>query len=178
MVKHYYQNIEGFFTWPDFYTEAVRNIPNNGVMVEVGVFRGKSFSFLMTEIANSGKNIRAYGVDDFKSLMGWRIEESIHEAFLLNLAPHAGKYQLFAMSSVEAAAMFSYAIIDFCFIDASHDYENVLRDIRAWLPKMKPGSVIAGHDYTDEWPGVRQAVSECFDSWAIEVINDCWRVQL
>lgn len=177
-MNHYHQNIQGFFTWPDLYTQAIQHVPNNSVIVEVGLFRGKSFSYLMTEATNSGKSLRVYGVDDFSSLMGWRIQESIREAFLLNLAPHAGKYTLIHESSTNAAALFSYAIIDFLFLDASHDYDSVKRDLSAWLPKMKPGSVIAGHDYTDEWPGVKQAVAEAFGDRYVEVINDCWRVRL
>jgi hypothetical protein len=30
------------------------------------------------------------------------------------------------------------------------------------LPKIKPGGVIAGHDYHPEWPGVVKAVNEAF----------------
>jgi hypothetical protein len=176
-MKHYYQNIEGFFTWPDLYVDAVRNVPDNAVMVEVGVLKGKSFSHLMTEIHNSGKNIRAYAVDDFKTLMGWKWDENVREAFTLNLAPHGGKYQTIIDSSTNAAAMFSYNIVDFLFLDASHDYESVKKDIEAWLPKMKPGSVMAGHDYTDDWEGLKKAVHEVFGD-RVQVLNDCWRVQL
>jgi hypothetical protein len=44
---------------------------------------------------------------------------------------------------------------DFCFVDASHEYQDVKNDLEYWLPRSK---VIYGDDYG--WDGVRQAVTE------------------
>lgn len=46
------------------------------------------------------------------------------------------------------------------FIDASHIYEHVLADI-TWAKKAGV-PIIAGHDYSKFWPGVRRAVEESF----------------
>jgi hypothetical protein len=35
--------------------------------------------------------------------------------------------------------------------------------VAAWLPKVRPGGMLAGHDYTPEIPGVYQAVTESFE---------------
>ena len=59
---------------------------------------------------------------------------------------------------------FSYTIyntfednyFDFIYIDGNHGYEDVKRDIELYLPKCK--HIIAGHDYTDNWPSVVSAV--------------------
>lgn len=48
------------------------------------------------------------------------------------------------------------------FIDASHIYEHVLADIQ-WAKKAGV-PIIAGHDYSRFWPGVRRAVEESFGS--------------
>lgn len=49
------------------------------------------------------------------------------------------------------------------FIDAMHDRENVKLDIQRWWPRVRPGGVLAGHDYAHEhWPGVKQAFDEIF----------------
>ena len=49
---------------------------------------------------------------------------------------------------------------DFVYIDANHTYENVKIDIELYLPKLKKGGIIAGHDYHEVWPGVMKAVDE------------------
>ncbi|CAE8643805.1 unnamed protein product [Polarella glacialis] len=36
---------------------------------------------------------------------------------------------------------------DFVYVDALHDRKSVLRDLRTWWPKLRPGGVMAGHDY-------------------------------
>jgi len=53
--------------------------------------------------------------------------------------------------------------IDLVYIDADHSYESVKADISTWLPKVRKGGIICGHDYTRQWPGVIQAVDETFD---------------
>ena len=57
--------------------------------------------------------------------------------------------------------------MDFVYIDARHDYESVLEDLNAWFHKVKPGGILAGHDYADGMLpqgdfGVKSAVDEFF----------------
>ncbi len=53
--------------------------------------------------------------------------------------------------------------LDLVFIDADHSEESVLRDLEAWVPKVKPGRVIAGHDYgSHNHQGVKAAVDLFF----------------
>lgn len=59
----------------------------------------------------------------------------------------------------EKAVRYPDKSLDFVFIDASHTLPDTESLIRAFLPKMKPGSILAGHDFTDEFPGVVKAVS-------------------
>jgi len=65
-------------------------------------------------------------------------------------------------TSVEAAPLIEDESLDFVYIDACHQYENVLTDIKTWLPKIKPKRFIGGHDYQKPWVGVKQAVNEMF----------------
>jgi hypothetical protein len=75
--------------------------------------------------------------------------------------------------SAEAAMQIDDASLDCVFIDAEHTYEGVKRDIAIWLPKVRPGGWIGGHDYDNlpRFPGVRRAVDEAFDD--IETDGDC-----
>lgn len=53
---------------------------------------------------------------------------------------------------------------DMVFVDASHDYESVKRDIATARKLLKPGGLLSGHDYSRFWPGVMQAVDELVPS--------------
>lgn len=69
------------------------------------------------------------------------------------------------LKSVSGATFFSEKTFDFIYIDAAHDYNNVLSDIRAWLPKLRDGGVIAGHDIN--LPDVQGAVADCFGKYNV-----------
>lgn len=63
-----------------------------------------------------------------------------------------------------AAKEFEDEYFDFVYLDADHSYEGLLRDLRAWWPKVKNGGILGGHDYiVRETPvkyGVIEAVTE------------------
>jgi len=54
--------------------------------------------------------------------------------------------------------------VDMAYIDGDHSYEGVCRDIRAYLPKLKTGGIMAFHDYEMAHYGVKQAVKEFFST--------------
>ena len=66
------------------------------------------------------------------------------------------------MSSLEAAKIFPKKYFDLVFLDADHTYEAVINDIKAWLPLVKDGGLLTGHDHNRTHPGVVKAVTDCF----------------
>ncbi len=51
--------------------------------------------------------------------------------------------------------------LDFIYIDGDHTYRGVKEDIKNYLPKLKKGGLIAGHDYEEtHFPEVTKAVNE------------------
>lgn len=71
------------------------------------------------------------------------------------------------LTSVEAAPHFVDESLDFVYVDGDHRKEQVALDLELWWPKLKPGGVLAGHDYVTlndptGYPGigVREAVDE------------------
>ena len=67
--------------------------------------------------------------------------------------------------------------LDFIFIDAGHEYEDVLEDIHYWYPKVKPGGHIMGHDINQ--PQVRKAVNEKLGegTWLLAKKQKIWYKQ-
>lgn len=53
------------------------------------------------------------------------------------------------MTSAEAAMFFTPRSLDFVYLDARHDYAGVVADLAAWTMLIKPGGILAGHDYLD-----------------------------
>jgi len=49
---------------------------------------------------------------------------------------------------------------DVIYVDAAHEYEPVLADIKAFYPLLKEGGTMIGDDYVHGWPGVVKAVQE------------------
>lgn len=76
------------------------------------------------------------------------------------------------MKSIEAAKCIDDNSLDYVFIDADHSYEGVKRDIKTWLPKVKIGGWIGGHDYDPRFAGVMKAVDEAFLGIEIEFGGD------
>jgi hypothetical protein len=65
--------------------------------------------------------------------------------------------------------------LDICFIDADHSYEAVVKDIELYLPKVKDGGILCGHDYDGEHPDVIRAVNEKFSNISV---RECDNKQL
>lgn len=165
-LNHFWHRIQG---WPNqapqLYANAVRTFPEGSHFVEIGAWKGASTAAMAVEIINSGKRIRFDAVDTWlgdgtsahtEDLAV--IENRLYEEFLKNIDPVKDYINPVRMTSLEASKLYEDNSLDFVYIDAAHDYENVKLDILAWIPKVKPGCMLAGDDYP--YPGVTQAVEE------------------
>lgn len=146
------------------------SLGDGSVGVEVGSYRGES-AVIITE---TGRFRKFTCVD-----IWYGTPPGTEEDFDQRIAGHPVIEKL-RLPSIEAAKKFPDGSLDFVYIDARHDYKNVSNDIRAWLPKVKDGGWITGHDYSWRFRGVVQAVHENLrvphrvfqdSSWAKQVIR-------
>lgn len=155
-------------------------------VVEVGSWLGESTSI----IADYIKPGKVYSVDWFKGNPGTELENTakstdIYGLFDSNLKELGLRKYVhpLIMESIEASTYFKDESVDMVFIDACHDYINIKNDIKAWLPKVRIGGIICGHDCEDkEWDeqyihqdvhnhkhhGVIKAVTEAFGDFNID----------
>lgn len=147
-MNHYYQDIQGWFHSHDFYRDMVARCPNGGTMVEVGCWKGRSLSCLLVEAKNSGKRLKIIGVDHWKGSAGEpMLLEGAAACDLRAICEENCKRAGYPFRLITAeSSSANVGPVDFVFIDAAHDYESVKADILAWLPCVKPGGIIAGHD--------------------------------
>ena len=144
-------------------------------MMEIGSYRGES-TFMW---ASSGMFEEIICVDPYKGETDNKNEyfdedwSTVKRDFWTNI-----RY----FNNVKLVQDFSYNIIDsypdnyfdFIYIDASHEYEDVKRDIQISLPKVKPGGLIGGHDYQKPWTGVIDAVDEIFEKPDLVFEDESW----
>merc|ERR1740129_706130 len=74
--------------------------------------------------------------------------------------PFRSRATFVVQGSTEAARWVAPGSLDLVFVDGDHSLEGASVDIRAWWPALRPGGVLAGHDYTLTWPGVVRAVDD------------------
>jgi hypothetical protein len=177
-----YEDIEGWFNDKAqyFYDFLISEMPDNGIFVECGAWQGKSSAYLCDK---SNNRFSIFIVDHWE---GSKNEENVHKLaketnlylkFLENMGDR--KFFPLKMESKRASECFNDNSCDIVYIDMGHTYKEVKRDIELWLPKVKSGGYISGHDYIEyndiDW-GVVRAVDEFFGNKA-KTINDCWFYQ-
>ena len=67
--------------------------------------------------------------------------------------------EIMKMDSLSASQKFSDNYFDFVYLDANHDYDFILSDLKAWFPKVKNQGILFGDDYNRPY-GVNKAVAE------------------
>jgi predicted O-methyltransferase YrrM len=82
------------------------------------------------------------------------------------------KYRSIRGLSKDIVSDFEDESLDVVFIDLTHTYEEVKQDITFWLPKVKKGGILSGHDYEIAWEGVIKAVDEMLPTRTI--MENCW----
>lgn len=136
-----------------------------GKGVEIGVEKG----FFSQVICQTNPMIKLYCVDPYVSYRKYR-DHTRQQKFDIFRLKARSKLRGFNVKfiqkfSIDAVKEFEDASLDFVYIDANHSYEFVIQDITEWAKKVKPGGIVAGHDYIrrkgqEHLYGVVQAVDE------------------
>lgn len=121
---------------------------------ELGTYTGRSALSMLPTIARANGSLVC--VDWFRGNVGVEAEigASYREHDILNTlisnlraSGHLGCVAIFISTTIGAARFIRDRSLDSLFIDADHRYSAVKADLTAWLPKMRPGALVFGHDF-------------------------------
>jgi predicted O-methyltransferase YrrM len=174
--------IPGWFDFADFYQAQIDRVSDGAAIVECGTYLGRSTACLAAAIQRSGKQIACDTIDTFLGVpeAQWlgtppadrftfadqealRVDGTLEAAARAHLAPYGDTVRIRCADAIAAAADYADGSLDFVFLDDDHTTDHVLREVRAWWPKIKPGGVLAGHDY--DWAPVGRALTV----WSLQV---------
>ena len=105
--------------------DCAKSLPENAVVVEIGTYQGGSAMVMAAAI-----NGMVYTIDNDP-----KFETKILDNILL------------IKGTSEEATLAWDKPIDMLFIDGSHFYADVAKDIINWVPKVKDGGIVCFHDY-------------------------------
>lgn len=158
--------IEGWMRFDELqflYNESQKHLN----ILEVGSWKAKSAHSILSGLKKANKGGKLTCVDTWQGSIdprddtNWMAKrEDVFEVFKNNLKDF-DNYSVVRKESVEAAKDFEDGTFDMIFIDAGHDFDSVVADIRAWKPKLKKGGTFIGHDYERSvWMSVVEAVNQ------------------
>jgi SAM-dependent methyltransferase len=143
--------------------EYARRLPRRvgTTVVEIGSWKGRSTIALALGVRDGGIG-KVFAVDPHSG--GWehlevRRETDTYGAFLDNIRV-AGVESIvrpLRMTSQSARSHFVNDSVDMLFVDGSHKYEDVVRDIEDWHSALREGAVVAFNDPLS--PGVYRALA-------------------
>lgn len=143
-----------------------KQVPEDGIIVEVGSLMGKSAISLAENVSNT---VSIYCIDEFPKLMmpnqfkefnpplpEYKKIYNIHEEFISNTSQFKNIHMIKGSSPYcfDEDHFMNTLDIDLFFLDASHRNPNDWDNIEYFLPKIKNGGLIAGHDYSPSFPDV------------------------
>jgi len=144
------------------------------VGVEIGTASGISAQGMLWRMPN----LTLYTIDQWKHVEGAPYEQSfpqnIHELGYVEALNRLGEYKdrcIIVKKSSDDAVDDVPIEVDFVFIDGHHEYGQVIKDIKNYLPKVRKGGIISGHDYI-QVPDVTIAVNEIFYNNEINMCDD------
>lgn len=120
-------------------------------VAEVGCWDGDSF-IAWAPIVQKNKGCCLL-VDNFKgnpTAVGPHAESKERRADIAGILEQRARpftnVRIIEGDSVESAAKIEDHSLTLCFLDADHRYSHIRADIVAWMPKVKPGGIVCGHD--------------------------------
>ena len=134
---------------------------------EIGVLNGSTFFHLLDNVSD----LEMIAVDK------WAEDNPIYgdlrpvgEEFRRRAEAFGDRVAILQGHSADMAHDVKDGSLDFIFIDGDHSTEAARADIAAWMPKVRKGGKVIGHDI--DFQSVEEAVKEFGNYWTLP--DDVW----
>lgn len=174
-MEHFYQTIDGFSDESE-QGELLKTITklitsDNLKIIEIGVYKGRCTAMWNVFLINQNINYNYYAVDHFQGSTEHEKNVDYYNICKNNLVSILDNISLIKNDSESESKNYPDNFFDIIYVDASHDYESVIKDLDLWFPKLKKGGIMCGDDYVMGWPGVVRAVNEFFGTKKINLVG-------
>lgn len=135
----------------------------NGEIVEIGSWKGKSTVCLAQGLKDKHEKRKVWAIDPHKGVIqeGKKLESSTYNEFMHTIRSlRLADYVHPIVSTSEKAAKEWKKPISVLFIDGLHDYTNTKRDFILWNTHVISGGLIIFHDGFCGISGVREAIED------------------
>jgi hypothetical protein len=158
----------------DFLVNGLKNLINN-VEEKIGDLKTKSLLEIGSYVGESTiifaeKFGKVVAIDPFMNdydpndiACSFAEFSNVKQQFLLNTDSFKNISLIQSTSDSAFETELLKKTFDFVYIDGMHTYEQVCKDIEGSLKVLKSNNgikIIGGHDYSDSWQGVVNAVNE------------------
>jgi len=115
------------------------------VGAEIGVRMG-GYSAV---ICMKNPGVKLYCIDLWTSWEGGRPSQDKQDMYFEHAKRKLEGYDVTFLrkTSMEALADIPDDSLDFVYVDAKHDFDDVMMDIICWSRKVHSGGIVSGHDY-------------------------------
>lgn len=157
-----------------FYARALRHGRRSGDTVSLAIAARPRELAELLRAARGAATVGEVGTGTAWTAIVLALADRRRKVYSFDVDEHAQRVRYLALAPAEARARLHLAIrdgrdgpppelplLDFLFIDSSHELEETLATFRLWSARLRAGGTVAFHDYDNEsFPGVAQAVAE------------------
>lgn len=147
--------------------DACIQVPRGGLVIEVGCEFGRSSS-VIGQMAQEG-GFRTVHIDPYTE------HPEYLPIWMRMMRMVSSEFAFLCMKTEEAGwhlERLSRDGVDFAFLDGDHDYEGITTDLRIVAGRIRPGGLLACHDYRrDSLPDVSRAISKYMENGLWEEVG-------
>jgi len=165
--------------------ELLNTFPKNSIGAEIGVWKGEMSGLILEVVQPNmlylidvwefdlpkgfGQLPEGYGAKNAK-----KNQKAIDEIYIRVCSKFLDKNNVTITKgfSKDVAKTLEDESLDWVYIDANHEYFGVLEDLTEYYPKVKPGGIVSGHDWTYPIKEKRNPVQDAIrDFWSYTDVN-------